>query len=261
MNNFAFCTIACGEKYLKWSKDLIADIISKNARIYVLTNNTDFYRDVDSENLNVVKYEKPYFSFNEKKTIVRKCLLDFETAVFLDADVRVFDIENFDFLNDIDSGLHIFNTFGSLENTFLNYDVHQCNSPDLRNTKYGKVGLDFLEQEKLKYKRNFHGDGYPECYLEHFLEGKWILKKDHGRENLFLEIWDKLADFSEKIDIELGYKNNIGAGEGGHMSIAAYNSHIKLNLRRDPLCSIINNNFVSNYERKVSGEINWRMIG
>jgi hypothetical protein len=261
MNNFAFCTIAYGEKYLKWSKDLISDILSKKGSIFVLTSSPDFYQDISSENLNIVMYDKPYFSFNEKRTIVKKCLENFSTAVFLDADVRIFDIENFDFLNNIDNGLHIFNTFGSLENTFLNNDVHPCYSEGSRNTKYGKAGLDFLEQKKLKYKKKYHGSGYPECYLEHFLEGKWVLKKDDGRENVFLDIWGELADFSEKIDIELGYKNNIGAGEGGHMSIAAYNSDIKLNLRHDPLCSVINKNFVSNYERKVSGEISWGMIG
>ena len=261
MNNFAFCTIAYGEKYLKWSRDLISDILSKNNSIFVLTNSPDFYQDISSENLNIVTYDKPYFSFNEKRTIVKKCLENFSTAVFLDADVRIFDLENFDFLNNIDNGLHIFNSLGNLGNTFLNEDVHPCHSSDLRNTKYGKAGLDFLEQKKLKYKKNYHGSGHPEYYLEHFLEGKWILKKDDGKEDVFLDIWGELADFSEKIDIELGYKNNIGAGEGGHMSIAAYNSDIRLNFRREPLCSVINKNFVSNYERKVSGEIGWQIIG
>lgn len=261
MNNFAFCTIAYGEKYLKWSKDLISDILSKNSSIFILTNSPDFYQDVDSKNLTIVSYDKPYFSFNEKKTIVRRCLLDFEAAVFLDADVRIFGIENFDFLNNIDNGLHIFNTFGTIENTFLNGDIQRCQSSDSRNTKYGQSGLEFLEQKNLKYKKNYHGPGHPDDYLEHFLEGKWILKKDNGRENIFLDIWEDLSSFSEKIDMELGYKNNIGAGEGGHMSIAAHNSNIKLNIRRAPLCSIINKNFVSNYERKVLGEIDWKMIG
>lgn len=263
MNNFAFCTIAYGDKYLKWSKDLISDVLSKNGDMFVLTNNPDFYKDISSKNLNIEIYDKPYFSFNEKRTIVKKCLENFSTAVFLDADVRIFDIESFDFLNNIDNGLHIFNTLGTIGNTFLNGDIQMCHSLDSRNTKYGQSGLEFLEQKKLKYKKNYHGQGHPDDYLEHFLEGKWVLKKDEGRENVFLDIWGELADFSEKIDIDLGYKNNIGAGEGGHMSIAAYNSNIKLNVsrERDPLRAIINKNFVSNYERKVAGEINWEMIG
>jgi hypothetical protein len=72
MNNFAFCTIAYGEKYLKWSKDLISDILSKEGSIFVLTNSPDFYKDISSENLNIIVYDKPYFSFNEKRTIVKK---------------------------------------------------------------------------------------------------------------------------------------------------------------------------------------------
>jgi hypothetical protein len=261
MNNFAFCTVAYGDKYLKWSKSLIEDITSKGVDIFVLTNNIDYYSSIDNTNLKIINYNKPYFSFNEKKTVVKECLRYFDTAVFLDADIRIFNIDSFNFLNDIDNGLHIFNTFGSLENTFLNNDVHPCYSVGSRNTKYGKAGLDFLNEKNLKYKKNYHGNGYPDYHLEHFLEGKWIIKKDNGKENLFLQIWDELADFSEKIDLELGFIDTVGAGEGAHMSIAAYNSSIKINLRCNPLCNIINTNFVSNYERKVSGEINWTMIG
>lgn len=261
MNDFAFCTLACGDKYLKNSKDLINDVISRGGHIFVMTSSPDYYEDISNENLKIIHYKKPYFSFNEKRNIVNECLKKFSTAVFLDADVRIFDIDNFNFLNNIEDGLHIFNSFGDIGNTFLNEDVHPCYSLGLRNTKYGKAGLDFLEQKNLKYKKNYHGIGYPDGYLEHFLEGKWILKKDNGKENIFLKIWNEISEFSEKIDIDLGYKDTIGAGEGAHMSIAAYNSNIKINFRHYPLINIISNNFISNYERKVSGEISWNTAG
>jgi hypothetical protein len=261
MNNFAFCTITYGEKYLEWGDSLIEDITSKKCQLFILTNNPEYYKNHNNPYINIIKYDKQYFSYNEKKTIVRHCLNFFSTAVFIDADVRIFNIENFDFLKNIENGLHIFNTFGNLSHTFLSNDVHPRYSENSRNTKYGQAGFDFLNQNNLKYKKNYHGANFEDDYLEHFLEGKWILKKDNGRENLFLQIWDELANFSEKIDLELGFINTVGAGEGAHMSIAAYNSEIKMNLSRNSLCDIINTNFVSNYERKLSGEINWTMIG
>ena len=203
-----------------------------------------------------------YFSYNQKKEIVKECLKHFSTAIFLDSAVRIFGLDDLNFLKEIESGLHIFNVFGSIADSFLNEDI--CISdgkPRSRNTKYGKEGLDFLIKNNLKYTRNYHGIGYPEGPLEHFLEGKWIIKKDEGRENVFFDIWDKLSYFVEQKDLLLGYNNTAGAGEGALMSISSFNSNIKTHTSRNHLSNIFNTNFISNYQRKVLGEIPWSMFG
>jgi hypothetical protein len=253
--------MAYGENYLEWSESLIEDVTSRGAEIFVLTNAPEYYKKIKNEKLRIVEYAKPYFSFHEKKTIIRECLKHFDMAVFLDADVRIFELDNFDFLNRAENGLHVFYAFGNIGDTFLNNDISPCRAPGLRNTKYGHEGQMFLEQSGLKYKRNYHGPGYPDHFLEHYLEGKWAIKKDDGRENLFLEIWDKIADFSEKFDMDRGYIDTIGAGEGAHVSIAAYNSKIKINLRQHEITNFFTQNFISNYARKMSGEAPWNIAG
>jgi hypothetical protein len=261
MNSVSFCTVAFGQKYRVFSESLINDIISREGSIFVLTDDASHYKKfADTGSVYLFEEKEKDFSFNLKKNIVRKCLEKFSAAFFLDADVRIFDLQNFDFLESIQAGLYIFNTFGSISNTFLNQDINRCSSPDQRNTKYGDMGLDFLKKHKLKYKKNYHGAASEEAPVEHFLEGKWILKKQNGEENEFLSIWDKLSVFCEQMDLELGFKNNLGAGEGANMSIAAYNSGIKLHLY-SPLTKIVNSNFISNYEEKISGIKPWNIAG
>jgi hypothetical protein len=106
--------------------------------------------------------------------------------------------------------------------------------------------------------RDYHGEGNFD-YLEHYLEGRWIIRKDNGKEDRFFEIWDKIAEFCEKEDIELGFKKSIGAGEGAAMSMAAFNSGIIINF---PSCVwFVIEHLISNYQRKVNGEVPWNISG
>ena len=187
---------------------------------------------------------------------MQECLKHYNTAIFLDADVVVSNLFDLNPLTSITPGLHIFATFGNLGNSFLNNDVVNYQVMNQRNTKYGNDGLILLNDLKLKYQKEFHGIV---DYLEHYLEGKWILRKD-GTEDQFFNIWDKLAEFCEFKDIELGFENNIGAGEGAVMSIAAENSGMKLNVI-SPLCTFMNTYFISNYQEKLDGTKPWNIAG
>jgi hypothetical protein len=276
-NNFTFCTLACGRKYIDHSDYLINDIISKGASIFVLTDNTDHYEKYQNKNIKIIKYEKNYFSYNEKRTVVRECLKYFDTAVFLDADVRVMNLEDFDFLNNVQNGLHIFNLVGNIKSTFSDYPNR------------GQDIINYADQNNLKYKRSYNSQKDPlqaikikdqkvdlgatistnegsvfifsgEEHIEHFLETKWILKKDNGKEIDFLNIWDGLAEFSNETELDLEYVNGKGASgkdkgsEGAYMSIAACSSSIRISC---DLSEKFNKHFISNYERKLSGELPW----
>jgi hypothetical protein len=257
MSNFAFCTLTYGEKYLKLGDHLIQQLNDMGYHIFVLTDSPDYYTPNDL--LTVIPYTKPYFSFHEKRVVMRECLKNYETAFFLDADVHIEGVDNLNFLNDIESGLHIFATFGNIGLTYCSDDISKTEDPNKRNTKYGEKGLEFAKEYGYELKRVYH-PGYPEDYVEHFLEGRWIIKKDGGKEEKFFEIWDNLCDFTEKFDIEHGYLNTIGAGEGGIMSIACYNS--KINYKGiSPLVSIVTKTFISNYQEKVDGTKPWNIAG
>lgn len=258
MSNFAFCTIAYGEKYIELSKTLISQIVNFGEKIFVYTDDVTQFES--NENVVLISYKKEYFSFHEKITIVRECLKDYNTAVFLDCDVVLQDIENLSFLEDVKPGLHIFATFGSIGNTFFSDDICFTDNPKTRNTKYGKEGMDFVSKLNYNYKKVYHPEVGNKDFIEHFLEGRWILKKDEGKEEVFLNIWEGLQFFCEEFDIRHGYLGTIGAGEGAAMSIACYNSEITYNTL-GTITNIFNKHFVSNYKEKLNGTKPWNIAG
>lgn len=257
MSNYAFCTLVYGEKYTELSKTLIEQITSLGETIFVYTNNPSVFEPKDG--LIIIPYTKEYFSFHEKLTVVRECLKTFDTAVFLDSDVVLQDIDDLSFLSNITPGLHIFATFGNITNTFLADDISICEDQTKRNTKYGKEGADLLESLGYEIEKIYHIDR-PKAPLEHFLEGKWIIKKDDGKENKFFEIWENIAPFCEDFDFRHNYINNIGAGEGSVMSIACYNSKITFS-GVSPLLGIFNKHFISNFKEKTEGTKPWNIAG
>lgn len=256
MKNFAFCTLTYGEKYINFGDSLIKQLNDMGYHIFVLTNKIEHYNS--TELLTPLKYEKNYFSFHEKRTVVKECLKQYETAIFLDADVYIQNIDNLDIFQDVSEGIHIFSNFGTVETTFLNTDITPCSVKGLRNTKYGNKGLEFLNKFNYKFKKLYNGSH--EGYLEHFLEGRWLIKKDNNLENKFFEIWDNLSKFCEEIDIELNYLETIGAGEGSIMSIAAHNSGIKVHSISN-LTTFVHNHFISNYVEKVNNIKPWNIAG
>ena len=258
MSNFAFCTIAYGEKYTKLSKVLISQITSLGEKIFVYTDNIDSFEP--NENVILIPYVKKYFSFHEKITVVRECLKHYDTAIFLDSDVVIDNLNDLTFLNNIAPGLYIFATFGNIGSTFFSEDINIADDLTTRNTKYGKEGSNFVDKLKYKYKKVYHPETGEEDFIEHFLEGKWILKKEDGKEEEFLRIWEELKPFCEEFDLRHGYSNSVGAGEGAAMSIAFHNSGISINTTRT-LNFIFNTHFISNYQEKVDGTKPWNIAG
>lgn len=256
MRNFAFCTLTYGEKYLTFGDSLINQLNGMGYHVFVLTNNMEHY--TPNNLLTPVEYKKEYFSFHEKRIVMQECLKHYDTAIFLDADVHIQNIDNLDIFQDIEPGIHIFSNFGTIGLTFLNDDLSICEVEGRRNTKYGKEGLELLNKLGYSYKRIF--DKTIEGYLEHFLEGRWVVKKDDGKEERFFEIWESLVDFCEGVDIKMNYLDTIGAGEGSVMSIAAYNSGIKVH-SVSKLVGFINQHFISNYIEKVNKIKPWNIAG
>jgi hypothetical protein len=122
--------------------------------IFVMTDTPEHY--TQNELLTVIEYTKPYFSFHEKRVVMRECLKHYDTAVFLDADVFIKDVDNLDFLSNINPGLHIFATFGDIGLTYCSDDISICEVPGRRNTKYGNEGLNFAEKSGYNLKKVYH---------------------------------------------------------------------------------------------------------
>jgi hypothetical protein len=256
MKNFAFCTLTYGIKYIEYGDTLISQLNNLGYHVFVLTDDVNHY--IESDLLTAIQYQKNYFSFHEKRTIVKECLKNYSTAIFLDSDVYLKNVTNLDIFENIDSGLHIFSNFGNIGQTFLNDDISKCTRKGDRNTKYGKKGIKLLDNLGYIYEKLY--DNIDKNYIEHFLEGRWVIKKDGGREDIFFNIWDTLVDFCENFDIDLNYVDSIGAGEGSVMSIAAYNSKIKIH-NVSNLTEFINNHFISNYKEKLNNTKPWNIAG
>jgi hypothetical protein len=124
-------------------------------------------------------------------------------------------------------------------------------------SKFLKEGLKKLNELNYIYQKLY--DNSSIGYIEHFLEGRWIIKKD-GNEQKFLEIWDSLVDFCESFDKKMNYTTSIGAGEGAIMSISAYNSGINI-YSVSPLVDFINEHFISNYDEKMKKIKPWNIAG
>lgn len=266
-NDLAFCTISHGEKYVNYSKNLIRQITSLGYPIFVYTTSPEQYSDIphtldtndNTKLVKIIKNNNPYFSYHQKLEIAKIAIQRYNIMFYLDCDVELINLElSMEPFINCEPGLHIFSNLGSLENFFFNDDINVCQNSTNRNTKYGKEGLKFISSNGWKYKKIYHGPD--EDYLEHFLEGRWLLKRDEGKEFIFFDIWQKIREFCEKKDIELGYLHTIGAGEGGAMSIAALNSGIKMNVV-SPLISIVKHNFISNYQDKLNNLTPWNLPG
>jgi len=263
MSDLAFCTLTYGEKYRKFSHDLIKQVLSFNKPIYILTDYVEEYENYSKEYVKVFRYTLDHFNFHEKRVIVEECLKENDAAFFLDADVHIMGCENLNFLDNLNPGLHIFDSFGTIKDSFLNDDnppIWLCDNPQARNTKYGQLGLNFLKEHNLKTKIDYHHTGIEDDYLGHFLEGRWILKKQNGLEQNFLKTWKMLSDFTNPIDRKLGYTHCMGAGEGAHMSIAGYNSGIDV-FSPSPISYFIRSYFISNYIQKTTGDKPWNIAG
>ena len=151
MNTFAFCTITYGEKYLRLGDTIINQLTSLGYTFYVLTNDPKRYEH--NKNVVIVPHTYPYFSFHQKRLVMRECLKVFDTAIFLDADVFFKGGTTLDEFNDTSPGLHIFSTFGNIGSTFLSEDINKAESIEYRNTKYGLAGKKLLDDLGFKYIR------------------------------------------------------------------------------------------------------------
>lgn len=252
------CTVAYGEKYRQFSLNLINQVLNMNGIILVLTDDINFYDKINNENLFVFEYENSFFSFHDKRIIAERVLKEYDDTLFLDADVEIKELDNLNLLQNQNEGIQFFDSFGDIGNFFLNEPSTNENDKNVRNAKYGKRGLDFLRNNQLLYTKIHNGK---ENYIEHFLEGRWYIKKDYNENyKKFFKIWDNLAKFCEKEDFRLGYIDNIGAGEGSAMSIDAYNSYP--NFKNNPsLLPYIRKYFISNFIEKTKGIKPWNIAG
>lgn len=88
--SYCFCTLALGEGYAKLALQLAGDIaqFAPSAYLFVLSDHPQILQGVP--NVIVRRHQRrSAMGYNDKLCVVAKALEEFETCIFLDADVRI----------------------------------------------------------------------------------------------------------------------------------------------------------------------------
>jgi hypothetical protein len=88
--SWCFCTLALGEPYWNLTKQLAGDLsrFAPGVKLFVLTENTEIFKDIP--NVQAIRHrQRSVLGYNDKLCVIRKALEQHQTAVFVDADIRV----------------------------------------------------------------------------------------------------------------------------------------------------------------------------
>lgn len=187
--NFCFCTLALGSKYRLMTKQLAEDLANycPSSVIVVGTDAIDEFKNCP----NIVAFEHQQKSilhcYNDKRFILERALLEFPSAIYIDADTRIIETipDNLEFLPGIT---------GLFKNA-LNH-ITQYRPQDLAKIK------DVADKLNISIDK-VHWIG----------ESLFVVTRDEGKEKEFLQMWGKITSYLEL--------KGMHSGEGSVMGLAA----------------------------------------
>lgn len=211
LKNCAIGFCAVGPNYILDAKKLLETLVNFcENHIYVLTDNP--YEFVCFPKVITLKHNRNFFSYHDKRFLFHSALMYNDCFVCLDSDTLISDTSK-----DID--------FSKIENGFYPdfyfEDSEQCSMTSFLQNQHDNItyGNEFREYCKSK---NY------DTHTKHFQESLMVIKENNSSKiKSFLNIWDDLANFCDKKDLE---RNNpmIGYGEGYSISVSLKTSNIKL---------------------------------
>jgi GR25 family glycosyltransferase involved in LPS biosynthesis len=234
--NYIFSTLAVGEFYNDLALKLAKDLRYFKKNILVVTDSPSLYSGMS--NVIVVDYPNKKFSYNDKIICFREALLLEDCVVYTDCDSRVlyetYDDTFLDFCTIVPKGFHPSFSFGKVSRQ----DGGFFQSTDLpyRLKGYGEKCLELCKLNNFNY-----------LDAEHWQEGFLILCKDDGKEQKFLDVWEKLSQELDSFEVEKGV-SRIGIGEGNIIGIAAATSGITIH--GPDICNLIGDHVRYNCHRQ-----------
>jgi GR25 family glycosyltransferase involved in LPS biosynthesis len=223
--NYIFATLAYGDNSNHHAIKLANDLNFFNQKILIVTNKPKIYNNL--KNVIVINYPEKRFSYNDKLYCFEHGLKYEDCVIFIDADCRMF-------YNDYKTTLTNFNRIAS-KGFHPSYNWGKLTRPDRNFFEIQDIEDRVDGYNKLTHKLCLDLD-IPIDNAFHYQENILGLCKENGKENIFLDIWKKLA--SELDDYEI--KNNskkIGVGEGNLIGLAVAKS--KLTINSNNLCDQI----------------------
>lgn len=188
-NNFCFCTLALGSKYRLMAKELASDLEKYSPETFLVIG-TDKPSDFN-KNKNIIAFKLHQqgilHCYNDKRFVIKKSLITFRTAIYIDADTRIIETIPNNII--FPSGI-----IGCSRNILEH--ISKYRPQDINKIKNIGVKLN-IPLEKASW----------------IGESLFMVTKDEGKEQEFLKIWDKMA-----IYLEL---RGMYSGEGNLMGLAA----------------------------------------
>ncbi len=187
---YCFCTLAVGKRYRTHARILAKDIQEQapNVNFVILTDKpADF---VDYSHVIAIKHRlQSIKGYHDKRFVIEKSLEKFHTCVFLDSDVRIIGkvAEELDWLPGITARTG-------------------CNI--LKHNEESKLRTEFAVIEKVAKKLNINLQK-----TKWFHEFMFVVKKQAGKEQVFLKNWQEISYIFEM--------EGIYDGEGNVMGLAA----------------------------------------
>lgn len=176
--DYCFGTLALHKPYRDLGKQLAIDLqnYSPGTMFVVLTDKpADF---TNFENVLAIKHtqESPLLPLNDKRRVIEKGLQKFSSVIFIDADSRIVS----DFPDNINWPPGIVVNYDTQRSLAKNIEKYCSADQDLYNNLLKKLNLE-TDLGKARFP-------IPNLY---------IITKDNGKEEAFLEYWDKLALYTE----------------------------------------------------------------
>lgn len=231
--NYIITTLAHGDVANENARKLAKDLKYFNQQLLVVTNKKGFFADLS----NVIEVESTdtLFSYNKKITCFEEGFKLKDAVVYIDSDSRIFyktyKNTNASFFLNIKPGFHPSWNWGKIvrENSrfFTSKDVTG------RVLGYGELALQICEELGLNYTE-----------ASHYQEGIIVVSKEYGREQVFLNIWKKLAEQLDKYEESQG-ATMLGVGEGNLIGLALVYSGLTIN--DTEICNELGQNLKYNF--------------
>jgi len=208
--NLLIGIVAVGASYRRRTKQLIEELAPLNVNFIVLT---DLIEDFSSDRITTIKYDKPIFSFHDKRLIFEEGFNLSDTVLLLDADHIVREVNNLASLEDIPIEPGIYPQI---------LWKHPCDC----SFENFIQGLTPRVPYGLEFKQHCNMLGLETDGSILFQESFLLIKK-HDNIDRFLNVWRNLADFCEQRDRERN-QGILGYGEGYSIGVAVRNSGLNL---------------------------------
>lgn len=210
---YAICFLAYGVEHIIEfnivAKTLLK--IDKNVKIFVGTDSPD---SIDDGVYKIIKINDD-FNFNLKRLVIESALNEYDTILFLDTDVLIYEKIDLSILDNIN------------ENKIYVAELVGLN--DLRDV-YGS--LDYMENY-LNILKTFNDE------LQLIHEGYFILKiNNKEQKHMFIKTWEEI-DLITRSEQKMAY-NLLGAMEGLIIYISVIKSNIDIEIQNGKIKTLFN---------------------